>query len=181
MKKQLIHVLMAIMVGGLFLTVSCAKKTVVSNGTSIESQSHDKGAEMTAQQIKEKMAKEQAIKNAKMMAAKKRFLNQNILFAYDSATLNMTAKDILKEKASWLGENSSVKILIEGHCDERGTTEYNLALGERRAIAVRNYLMNLGVSGYRMKMLSYGEERPLDSASNEMAYKKNRRAQFVIQ
>ncbi len=70
--------------------------------------------------------------------------------------------------------------MIEGHCDERGTTEYNLALGERRASAVKQYLEDLGIGAFRMTTLSYGEERPLDPGQNEAAYSKNRRAQFVL-
>jgi peptidoglycan-associated lipoprotein len=107
-------------------------------------------------------------------------LNQNILFDYDSAELTEQAKGLLREKAAWLQANPADTVTIEGHCDERGTTVYNLALGERRAKAARNYLVDLGVSGSRLSTVSYGEEKPLDPAPTEAAYRINRRAQFVI-
>ena len=182
--------MMAILVAGLFMTVSCAKKTVVSEPAMVEDQSQaeadakakaDAEAEkIKAQEMAEQMAKEQAEKEAKIAAAKARFLNQNIHFEYDSSALTSMAKMILKEKAAWLEANSGVSITIEGHCDDRGTTEYNLALGERRATAVKKYLSDLGVSGSRMTTVSYGEERPLDPAQTEEAWRKNRRAQFVL-
>jgi peptidoglycan-associated lipoprotein len=87
---------------------------------------------------------------------------------------------LLREKADWLQANPSETVMIEGHCDERGTTVYNLALGERRANIVRTYLVNLGVSPRRLGTVSYGEEKPLDPAPTEAAYRINRRAQFVV-
>jgi peptidoglycan-associated lipoprotein len=88
--------------------------------------------------------------------------------------------EILKENAALLHKYPKVKIQIEGHCDERGTNEYNLALGERRANSTRNYLISLGISPDRISTISYGEERPLDPGHNEEAWAKNRRAHFVI-
>jgi peptidoglycan-associated lipoprotein len=90
------------------------------------------------------------------------------------------AMALLKEKAAWLDQNPKVGIVIEGHCDERGTTEYNLALGERRAMSAQQFLLNLGVSAGRITIISFGEERPLDPGSDETAWAKNRRAHFVI-
>jgi peptidoglycan-associated lipoprotein len=130
-----------------------------------------------AQELKDQMAKEKA---AKIAAAKNRFFNQNIQFDYDSAELSSMAKMLLKEKAEWLTANPAVKVTIEGHCDERGTTVYNVALGERRALAAKNFLVDLGISAGRLGMVSYGEEKPLDPGKTEEAYRKNRRAQFVL-
>lgn len=105
---------------------------------------------------------------------------QTIHFEFDSYALTGDGRNALKANAQWLTENPTATIQIEGHCDERGTTEYNLALGERRANATKDYLQKLGVDSSRMSVISYGEERPIDPASNEGAWAKNRRAQFVI-
>ncbi len=190
--KMWINLAMAILVAGLFFTVSCAKKTVVSDATTIEDQAKAEAdakaaadakaeADRIAQQnLEERLANEKAQKQAKILAAKKRFVNQDIHFEYDSSKLTAMAKTGLKEKAAWLRANSSVIVTIQGHCDERGTTEYNLALGDRRANTVKAYMVNLGISASRLKTISYGEEMPLDYASSESAYRKNRRAHFAI-
>ncbi len=104
----------------------------------------------------------------------------DVNFAYDSDFLDETAKSKLQTNAVWLIGNPGKKIVVEGHCDERGTAEYNLALGERRAQSVRNYLRNLGVTKDQLDIISYGEELPLDPASTESAWAKNRRAHFSI-
>ncbi len=195
-RKLWINLMAAMLVAGLFMTVSCAKKTIVSDGTTIEDQATveaEAAAKATAdakalaeqerikaQELEDQMAREQALKDAKILAAKNRFGNQNIHFEFDSAQLSSMAKQLIKEKAEWLSANSGVVAVIQGHCDDRGTTDYNIALGERRAIAVRNYLVNLGISGARLTTVSFGEEKPLDQGTSEAAYRKNRRAQFVI-
>ncbi|OFZ17841.1 MAG: peptidoglycan-associated lipoprotein [Bdellovibrionales bacterium RBG_16_40_8] len=102
-----------------------------------------------------------------------------IHFAYDSSALDTTARDILKSNADWIKSNSKVIIQIEGHCDARGSVEYNLALGERRAKAVKDYLSTLGVGGKRMTIISYGKEKPLELGDTEAVYARNRRANFV--
>jgi peptidoglycan-associated lipoprotein len=107
-------------------------------------------------------------------------MNQDVLFAFDSFTLSSEAKSILERKASWLAENPQAKTQIEGHCDERGTTAYNLALGERRAHAAKQYLTALGINASRLSTISYGEEAPADPSHNEEAWTKNRRAHFVL-
>lgn len=112
--------------------------------------------------------------------ARNQFLNEHVPYAFDSAALSPMAQSILKRKAAWLNDNAGEMVLIEGHCDERGTPEYNLALGERRAESARAFLIDLGISSSRLTTISYGEERPLDPRSNEEAWAKNRRAQFVI-
>jgi peptidoglycan-associated lipoprotein len=104
-----------------------------------------------------------------------------INFAFDSYELNEEARAILALKASIMRRFSDVRVVIEGHCDERGTEEYNLALGERRARAAYEHLVILGVDPGRMSIVSFGEERPIDPAHNETAWAKNRRAEFVVQ
>lgn len=109
-----------------------------------------------------------------------RFLKEPIPFEYDKANLTSEAREILARKAKWLQANLNVSVIFEGHCDERGTTEYNMALGDRRAQSVKNYLIDLGVSGSRMTTISFGEEKPLDPGHDEAAWSKNRRVQPVI-
>ncbi len=103
-----------------------------------------------------------------------------IHFDYDRFEIRTDARPILDSNAAWLNKFASVKVLIEGHCDERGTEEYNLALGEKRAKSTMDYLVSLGISPDRMKIISYGKSQPLDSGHAEMAWAKNRRAQFLI-
>jgi peptidoglycan-associated lipoprotein len=108
------------------------------------------------------------------------FQNQDIYFDFDKYDLRTDARATLDRKASFLNQNSSVRVQIEGHCDERGTSEYNLALGERRANAAKQYLTTAGISAGRLSTISYGEERPLDPGHNEAAWARNRRDHFVI-
>jgi peptidoglycan-associated lipoprotein len=105
---------------------------------------------------------------------------RDVNFDYDKYDLTPEAREILANHARLLKENQQVKLKIEGHCDERGTIEYNLALGERRADAVKTYLVNYGIDTYRLSTISYGKEHPLDTRSTPEAWAKNRRAAFVI-
>jgi peptidoglycan-associated lipoprotein len=105
---------------------------------------------------------------------------KDAFFDYDKADLRDDARAMLAANADWLKKFPSVQVLIEGHCDERGTSAYNLALGDRRANAARDYLASLGVDATRMKTVSYGKERPICSESNEGCWQRNRRAAFVI-
>ena len=102
-----------------------------------------------------------------------------IFFDYDKAALTADAKQILSANADWLKNNAKVNLQIEGHCDSRGTIEYNLALGERRAQSVKAYLVGLGVAANRLSVISYGEEKPLEQGESDSAMAKNRRANFV--
>jgi len=105
---------------------------------------------------------------------------KDVQFPFDSAALTPAAKANLKTSAEWLQANPRRTVIIEGHCDERGTVEYNLVLGEKRARAVYDYMRGLGVDAKRMSTISYGKEFPLDPASNEAAWAKNRRAHFAV-
>lgn len=107
-------------------------------------------------------------------------VGDRVFFDYDSATVAANAQKTLSRQAEWLAANPSVSITIEGHCDERGTREYNLALGERRAAAVKNYMVSLGVDRSRISTISYGKERPEELGSSESAWSKNRRAVTVV-
>lgn len=114
------------------------------------------------------------------VAERKAFLSEDVLFAYNSFALAEESKQLLERKAKWMEMNPSVTVQLEGHCDERGTVAYNLALGERRANAVRQYMSALGISPSRMTTISYGEEFPLDPRHTEDAWARNRRAHFAI-
>lgn len=138
--------------------------------------------------LKEQAAKDEAARKAAARAAwaKKNAealvdLNlQNIYFDYDKSAIRADAREILKANAEIFTKNSSSKIVVEGHCDERGTAEYNMALGERRAQEAKQYLVNLGIDASRIETISYGKERPLDNRSIEEAWAQNRRAQFLL-
>jgi len=105
----------------------------------------------------------------------------DVFFAFDKADLTAESRDTLANDAKLLKAASGVKIVVEGHCDERGTNEYNLGLGERRANAVKNYLVSLGISTSRIKTISYGEEKPFAMGHGEAAWNQNRRAHFSLQ
>jgi peptidoglycan-associated lipoprotein len=101
-------------------------------------------------------------------------------FGYDEAALSADAQAALSDSANWLKKYPQYNLLVEGHCDERGTEQYNLALGDRRANQVKQFLMTLGVDGSRIRTVSYGEERPFDPGHDESAWAKNRRAHLVL-
>ena len=102
-----------------------------------------------------------------------------VFFATNESILTTRSRDTLRKQAGWLRKNSEVNVVLEGHADERGTREYNLALGERRANAAKDYLMTYGISSNRISVISYGKERPVDSGSNPLAWSKNRRSVTV--
>ena len=102
-----------------------------------------------------------------------------VFFATNESVLTTASRDTLRKQASWLRKNSDINVVLEGHADERGTREYNLALGERRANAAKDYLLTYGISSDRISVISYGKERPVDSGSNPLAWSKNRRSVTV--
>jgi peptidoglycan-associated lipoprotein len=103
-----------------------------------------------------------------------------VYFDYDQSTLSPEARATLERQAAWLKSYPGVKVLVEGNCDERGTREYNLALGARRASAARDYLVSLGVAGDRLSTISYGKERPIDPTSSETAWSRNRNSHSAV-
>jgi peptidoglycan-associated lipoprotein len=106
---------------------------------------------------------------------------KDIGFDFDRYSIGQSAKAVLAASAEWLKANAAAKVKIEGHCDERGTEEYNMVLGQHRAQAAKDYLRSLGIEADRMSTISYGKALPLDPAHNEAAWSKNRRAHFVVQ
>ena len=102
-----------------------------------------------------------------------------VFFATNETVLTTASRETLRAQATWLRKNSNINVVLEGHADERGTREYNLALGERRANSAKDYLMTYGISSDRISVLSYGKERPVDAGSNPLAWSKNRRSVTV--
>lgn len=188
-KKLWINMLLLLIIPGFLFTVSCAKKTVTAD-TDVTQPIEDKdlkAKEAAEKARQEALAKQRALEEerlkeeaARIEAARNEFLMEDIYFDFDSFTILPEAQSILSSKAEWLQSNPDISVTIEGHCDERGTIEYNLALGDRRAQSAKDFLINLGIAESRLNPISYGEERPLDPASSEDAWAKNRRAHFVI-
>ena len=185
MKRAMIILLVFGFVLSSFLfTASCAKKQVIQepviDTAAIERERLAKeAAEKAAREAaeKERLAREAAEKLRQEISA---FESQNIYFDYDKSELKPEAQDILKGKATFLQAHPDYNISIAGNCDERGTNEYNLALGERRATAASKFISALGVSENRISAVSYGEERPVDTGHNEDAWSKNRRDEFKL-
>lgn len=171
--------------------VSCAKKDIQAGQATIEGEEGSLEAEVIDGEEEignlgqdESLSEEQIEsqrREAEANAVKEEFINENIYFGFDSATLEADAQEILRKKARWLEKNSEAVIVIEGHCDNRGTEAYNLALGERRAESAKAFLSDLGINVTKIMTISYGEERPIDPGETEQAWARNRRASFVIQ
>jgi peptidoglycan-associated lipoprotein len=172
-----------------FLTPSCAKKELKSEPVMSEDEARRRAEEEARKREQERQAaiREEELKedqlrteSERLQSTREMFENEDILFEFDSASLSVEAQEILRAKAEWLRENPRARVMIEGHCDERGTNEYNLALGDRRAFSSKSFLVDLGIADSRLTTISYGEEQPVDSSSTEDAWAKNRRAHFVI-
>ena len=134
-------------------------------------------AEQQKEDVKELALKRDAA--AAATAEKEQTAFEDIYFAFDKSTIESEAREILKRLASLLDSNKNYSLVIEGHCDERGTVEYNLALGQRRADAAMKYLVDLGLDKESIKTITYGKERPLNPGQDEEAWAKNRRAHFL--
>jgi len=197
MVKKSFSIFILILCFGLFL-VGCPKKTVVKEQPPVQKSEEARRLEAEREAKERELAriKEEEAKKArggefeKSLVAKKESgiegevfeskLLKDIHFNFDKYDIRPGDTVFLKENAEILKKYPKVKIQIEGHCDERGTNEYNLALGERRANSTKNYLVSLGISPDRISTISYGEEKPLDPGHNEEAWGKNRRAHTII-
>jgi peptidoglycan-associated lipoprotein len=208
MVKKSFCIFVLILCVGLFL-VGCPKKRVEFSKEQPSAQKSEEArrleAERAAREAKEaKEARERELARIKEEEAKKlkegelerrliakkeqgiegvvfeSKLFRDVHFDFDKYDIRREDEEILRENVAWLKKNPKMKIQIEGHCDERGTAEYNLALGERRANNTKMYLVSLGISSDRISAISYGEERPLDPGHNEEAWAKNRRAHIVV-
>jgi peptidoglycan-associated lipoprotein len=133
-----------------------------------------------AEVVEEKILPREAKEVAATVIEKPLFELKDALFDFDRYDIRPDARTVLDSIASWLNKNRDINVLIEGHCDERGTNEYNLALGEKRAQAAKDYLISKGITLTRMNTISYGEEKPTCTEQNEDCWQKNRRAHFVV-
>jgi len=176
MKKSLV-ILLSISLMVLFVT-SC-KKAVKTEPVK-EEKPIEKVEEAKPQIERPQLTEEEIFQRATIQQLNEEGHLQMIHFDFDKYNIKDNMKPILQKNADWLLGHESVQITIEGHCDERGTVEYNMALGERRAKSAKDYLVSLGVNPQRIKVVSYGKSRPLIDESNEAAWAKNRRAEFVI-
>ena len=166
----------------LLFTIGCAKKKSVTEGIS-EDEMSAKGRGLSTEAIsEEELAAKRKADQAAMLktAAAQKFVNEDVYFDFDDASIRPDAREILNSKVEWLKANPGVSVTIEGHCDERGTEAYNIALGERRAQNIKSFLLTAGIDGGRLDTISYGEEKPVGQGNNEATWAKNRRAHFRI-
>jgi peptidoglycan-associated lipoprotein len=179
-----------LVIPGLMFAASCAKKAVVSEpAVTAAAEEEAEAMRLAAEEEARARAAQRALEEERLreeagerkeLGDREQFLNEDILFEFDKSRLLPEGKEILRRKAKWLRTHHDVSVIVEGHCDERGTNEYNMALGDRRAGSVKNFLVDIGIAQGRLRTISYGEERPLDPRHNEEAWAKNRRAHFVI-
>jgi peptidoglycan-associated lipoprotein len=164
-----------------FLLASCEttkKKTVPSKGVSTATKGKKGETPEERARRLEREAKLRELEEAKRL--KEKFEADSIYFGFNESFLTSEARVKLKKKAAWLRKNPAYSVQISGHCDERGTNEYNLVLGEKRAHAAKKHLVLLGVSAKRISTISYGEEKPADPRHTEEAWAKNRRCEFTL-
>ena len=190
-------IVLAFICSSFLLMTSCAKKQiqvsepvqpttqeVKAEGDEAKAAEEAKSAadqDAKARAEAERQARLRDLKMAQKLADEIRnFEAENIYFAFDRSDLTDESKSALREKGNWLRANGDYSVNISGNCDERGTAEYNLALGERRAHAAKKFLMGLGISENRLATISYGEERPVDPGRNDEAWAKNRNDQFTL-
>jgi peptidoglycan-associated lipoprotein len=191
-KKIWIVLTLMMVLPAMTLMASCAKKKIYSDASM--SQSSEDAAERARQDalarqraIDEQQLRDQAAGRAGgagigsgQAATRSSFVSEDIYFEYDSAALVPEAREVLKRKAEFLRANPNVSVIIEGHTDDRGTVEYNLALGERRAASAMSFMADLGIPESRLTTISYGKEKPVDPGHNETAWAANRRVHFEI-
>ncbi|MGE4263115.1 MAG: peptidoglycan-associated lipoprotein Pal [Desulfovibrio sp.] len=164
------------------LGAGCAKKSAdVMPASATKVEISDKDTDWQSQPAPEPRSLTEDEMRAQQREAAQRELGNMIFFAFDSFELTPESREVLTSKADAMKKYSLFTIVIEGHCDERGTSEYNLALGERRAKAAQEFLNQLGIPDSRMTIVSYGKERPFDPGHNEAAWSKNRRDEFKLQ
>ena len=185
-----------LILSGLFL-LACGKKEIKTDGLTgtpggeevkeddaekAKKRARIREQELTEEQLREKALREKALaeEEARRQAMASGFENEDVFFEFDQFVLSDSAKAVLTKKAQWLKDRPNAKALIEGHCDERGSTEYNLALGQKRAEAAMQFILALGIEPSRVSTISYGKEKPVDPGNNEAAWAKNRRAHFIL-
>jgi peptidoglycan-associated lipoprotein len=183
-KRFWIGLALLLVIPGLIFSASCARKQVVSEPEPAPAVDADAEAKRLADEARARALAQERLEAAKAqrgMDERERFQNEDVHFDYDKSNLLPEAQAILRDKAKWLMANPNVSVIIEGHCDERGTNEYNMALGDRRANGCKSFMVDLGIAAQRLTTISYGEEKPLVLGQDEAAWAKNRRGHFVIE
>jgi len=169
---------------------SACTKSKISSQPSTTTSAEDEARQRAEEEARQKALREENLREEslseqqaqeRMESEQSKFENDDIYFEFDSIRLAPEAQEILTQKAAWLRKNPSARVTLEGHCDDRGTNEYNLALGEGRAQSARAFLADLGIKASRLTTISYGEERPIATGQNEEAWARNRRVHFVIE
>jgi len=188
MKAKSLMVAITVSLVVAFGLVSCEKRVVRQPDSGQQGQQQQQKDMTQQQKDKEKITEKpldgtvdsvDAKDKGAQYAESRENLFSDILFDYDKYNVNETYKQTLQSVSSWMSKNTTARLSIEGHCDERGTNEYNLALGDRRAKAVKDYLLSLGVASGRIDVISYGEEKPACKEQTEDCWTKNRRAHFT--
>lgn len=176
-KRYLTMFAILALVLSLGMTVGCGKEEVAAPGGQLSAEEQARLEAERQRRLREAQLQEQ---QARATQLRELFVNQDIHFDYDRYDLSAEAKQILNEKAQYMNSHPELMVIVEGHCDERGSSAYNMALGEKRARAAAGYLEAMGIGPSRLETVSYGEERPLVMGTSEEAYAANRRAHFVI-
>ena len=185
MRRNFMAFLLICLLAAAFLSTGCAKKKVVAakgsdaaaaeSGFQEESLGGGASGERLGRSRRGVSARAQAYGPEGVA-----FESEDVFFEYDQATLTDASRNLLQKKAGFLQKHREVQITIEGHCDQRGSSEYNLGLGQKRADSIKNYLQDLGIAGSRMAAVSYGKEQPLDPEMTEAAFARNRRGHLVV-
>ena len=155
---------------------SCAKGTKVQGGLTEEEKARLEAERLAREEAERRRLQEEGLARS----AREAFEHEMVYFDFDRYNIRADAEAVLRAKADYMMSRPSLVVEVQGHCDERGTEAYNMALGDRRAMSAKNFMESLGVSGTRMTTVSYGEERPLEMGHGESSWAQNRRAQFVI-
>jgi len=181
-KNVWLAIVLVMIFSAMIFTASCAQKMVKTEPATATQQEASKASDRFAKdtdQDRKSQEERFRVEGSAREFTGNTVVSESVHFAFDSALLSEQAQQILISKADYLRTNSEERVTVEGHCDERGTDAYNIALGERRAEAVKNFLVDLGISTNRLNTISYGEERPIALGQNEASWAKNRRAQLV--
>lgn len=186
MKKQAVGCFLVLSCA-MLVAAGCAKQQVVKKDESLApaapaAKPVQKSEPVKAQSVKQSVVKESPVQETKPATQDQlKAALDKVYFDFDSFKLHDTARQTLQKNAEFMKKNAGAKVRIEGNCDERGSDEYNLALGEKRAKSAMQYLVSLGIPAERLSVISYGKEKPADPGHNEAAWAKNRRDEFVVQ
>ena len=172
-------ILMAV-VPGLLTLPACSKNQVQTEASVVQEQEQDMKAENAPEELEQERQKREAAER-KLRTEKIKFMYEDIYFNKGRYSLKPEAREILQSKARWLMKNPDLSVLVEGHTDERGSKEYNFALGDLRAGAVKSFLIRQGIESPRLIAVSYGNERPIDTSKTEKGREKNRRVHVVVE